>query len=107
MIKAFGDGRAVVVGHAYGNWVARMTAADYPQHVRGVVIAAAAAKSYPPELTAAVTQAGDLALRDEERLEALRFGFFAPGNDPTVWLTGWYPQIRGEPARRRGRDQAE
>src|SRR5712692_7495425 len=41
VIKAFGDGRAVVVGHAYGNWVARMTATDYPQHVRGVVIAAA------------------------------------------------------------------
>ena len=39
-----------------------MTAADYPQHVRGVVIAAAAAKSYPPELSAAVTQAGDLEL---------------------------------------------
>lgn len=94
VIKALGDGRAVVVGHAYGNWVARMTAADYPQHVRGVVIAAAAAKSYPPELTTAVTQAGDLELSDEERLEALRFGFFAPGNDPTVWLTGWYPEIR-------------
>ena len=94
VIKAFGDGRAVVVGHAYGNWVARMTAADYPQHVRGVVIAAAAAKSYPPELSAAVTQAGDLELSNEERLKALRFGFFAPGNDPTVWLTGWYPQIR-------------
>jgi pimeloyl-ACP methyl ester carboxylesterase len=94
VIKAFGDGHAVVVGHAYGNWVARMTAADYPQHVRGVVIAAAAAKSYPPELTTVVTQAGDLDLSDEERLKALRFGFFAPGSDPTVWLTGWYPQIR-------------
>ena len=67
VIKALGDGRAVVVGHAYGNWVARMTAADYPQHVRGVVIAAAAAKSYPPELSAAVTNAGDLALPEAER----------------------------------------
>ena len=95
VIKAFGDGRAVVVGHAYGNWVARMTATDYPQHVRGVVIAAAASKSYPPELTTAVTRAGDLALSDEERLKALRFGFFAPGNDPTVWLTGWFPEVRG------------
>jgi pimeloyl-ACP methyl ester carboxylesterase len=94
VIKALGNGRAVVVGHAYGNWVARMTAADYPQHVRGVVIAAAAAKSYPPELSAAVTNAGDLALPEAERLAALRFGFFAPGHDPTVWLTGWHPQVR-------------
>jgi pimeloyl-ACP methyl ester carboxylesterase len=94
VIKALGSGRAVVVGHAYGNWVARMTAADYPQHVRGVVIAAAAAKDYPAELSAAVTNAGDLALPDAERLEALRFGFFAPGHDPAVWLTGWHPQVR-------------
>jgi pimeloyl-ACP methyl ester carboxylesterase len=94
VIKALGSGRAVVVGHAYGNWVARMTAADYPQHVRGVVIAAAAAKNYPAELSAAVTNAGDLALPDAERLEALRLGFFAPGHDPAVWLTGWHPQVR-------------
>ncbi|MET0629488.1 MAG: alpha/beta hydrolase [Xanthobacteraceae bacterium] len=94
VIKALGHGRAVVVGHAYGNWVARMTAADYPQHVRGVVIAAAAAKSYPPELSATVTNAGDLALPEAERLAALRLGFFAPGHDPTVWLTGWHPQVR-------------
>ena len=45
MIKAQGGGRAVVVGHAYGNWVARMTATDYPELVRGVVIAAAASKN--------------------------------------------------------------
>jgi pimeloyl-ACP methyl ester carboxylesterase len=94
VIKALGSGRAVVVGHAYGNWVARMTAADYPQHVRGVVIAAAAAKNYPAELSAAVTNAGDLALPDAERLKALRLGFFAPGHDAAVWLTGWHPQVR-------------
>jgi pimeloyl-ACP methyl ester carboxylesterase len=94
VIQALGGGRAVVVGHAYGNWVARMTAVDYPRQVRGVVIAAAAAKAYPPELTAAVTAAGDLALPDEERLAALRFAFFAPGNDATVWLRGWHPGVR-------------
>ena len=93
-IEAQGNGRAVVVGHAYGNWVARMTAVDYPQLVRGVVIAAAAAKQYDPKLTVAVTQAGSPELPDEQRLEALRFGFFAPGNDPSIWLKGWHPQVR-------------
>src|SRR6266702_6470996 len=29
-----GKGPAVIAGHAFGNWVARMTAADYPQLVR-------------------------------------------------------------------------
>src|SRR5262245_31615774 len=31
VIATLGGGSAVVVGHAYGNWVARMTAVDYPQ----------------------------------------------------------------------------
>jgi pimeloyl-ACP methyl ester carboxylesterase len=94
VVKALGGGKAVIVGHAYGNWVARMTATDYPEIVRGVVIAAAAAKQYPPELSKAVTDAGNPSLSDEQRLAALRFAFFAPGNDPTVWLKGWHPEIR-------------
>ena len=88
------DGRAVIVGHAFGNWVARMTAVDHPELVRGVVIAAAAAKQYDRKLTSAVTAAGNPALSEEERLAALRFAFFAPGNDPRVWLKGWHPEIR-------------
>ncbi len=94
VVKKLGGGKAVVVGHAFGNWVARMTAADHPDLVRGVVIAAAAAKQFGPELSAAVTAAGNLSLSDEDRLKALRFAFFAPGNDPTVWLHGWHPEIR-------------
>ncbi len=83
---------AVIVGHAYGNWVARMTAVDHPALVRGVVIAAAAAKKYPPELSVAVTRSGDLSLSKEERLRYLRGTFFAPGSDPSIWLDGWHPQ---------------
>src|SRR3954447_23917658 len=36
VIKKGGAARAVIVGHAYGNWVARMTAADHPELVRAV-----------------------------------------------------------------------
>jgi pimeloyl-ACP methyl ester carboxylesterase len=85
-------GPAVIVGHAYGNWVARMTAVDHPELVRGVVIAAAAARSYPRELSVAVTKSGDPSLPKEERLKYLRGTFFAPGNDPSIWLDGWHPQ---------------
>lgn len=94
VVAKLGGGRAVIVGHAFGNWVARMTAADHPELVRGVVIAAAAAKTYAPELTKAVTSAGNPTLSRDERLAALRFAFFAPGNDPTGWLNGWHPGIR-------------
>ena len=91
VIRDYG-GSAVIVGHAYGNWVARMTAVDHPELVRGVVIAAAAAKTYPPELSVAVTRSGDMTLPKEERLKYLRGTFFASGNDPSIWLDGWHPQ---------------
>jgi pimeloyl-ACP methyl ester carboxylesterase len=91
VIRHYG-GSAVIVGHAYGNWVARMTAVDHPALVRGVVIAAAAAKKYPPELSVAVTKSGDPSLPKDERLKYLRGTFFASGNDPTIWLDGWHPQ---------------
>ena len=99
VIRHEGGGSAVIVGHAFGNWVARMTAVDHPQLVRGVVIVAAAAKAYPggfaaaKELSEAVRKAGDPALPDAERLKYLRLAFFAPGNDAGVWLTGWHPEV--------------
>ena len=98
VIRHEGGGPAVIVGHAFGNWVARMTAVDYPQLVRGVAIVAAAAKAYPAgfagakELSEAVKKAGDPALPEAERLKYLRMAFFASGNDARVWLTGWHPE---------------
>ena len=99
VIRYEGKLPAVIVGHAFGNWVGRMTATDYPELVRGVVIVAAAAKAYPAgfagakELSDAVRKAGDLSRPDAERLEALRFAFFAPGHDARVWLSGWHPEV--------------
>lgn len=99
VIRHEGNTPAVIVGHAFGNWVGRMTATDYPELVRGVVIVAAAAKAYPAgfagarELSDAVKKAGDLSRPETERLEALRFAFFAPGHDARVWLSGWHPEV--------------
>lgn len=86
-------GPAIIVGHAFGNWVARMTAVDHPELVHGVVIAAAASKDYPKELLVSLRNAGNESLPEEERLEALRTAFFAPGNDPSSWLEGWNPAV--------------
>jgi pimeloyl-ACP methyl ester carboxylesterase len=99
VIRHEGGGPAVLVGHAFGNWVARMTAVDHPQLVRGVAIVAAAAKAYPAgfdgarALSEAVRKSGDPALSDAERLNYLRVAFFAPGSDASVWLKGWYPEV--------------
>jgi len=94
VITQLGDGRAVVVGHAYGNWVARMTAVDHPALVRGVAIAAAASRQYDASLRAEIDKAGDPALPEEVRLAALRKAFFASGSDPRPWLSGWHPHLR-------------
>src|SRR2546422_11023473 len=34
VIQAVGDGQAIIVGHAFGNRVARMTATDHPRLVK-------------------------------------------------------------------------
>lgn len=91
VIDRLGDGRAVIVGHAFGHFVARMAAVDHPAAVRGVVLAAAAASIWAPDIAATPYKSGNLSLPDEERLAALRLGFFAPGHDPAPWLKGWWP----------------
>ena len=85
-------GSAVIVGHAYGNWVARMTAVDHPKLVRGVVLAAAAAKKFPPRLSQLVSKSADQSVPEAERLAAMQEIFFASGNDPKVWLKGWWAE---------------
>lgn len=84
-------GPAVVIGHAFGQWVARTVSADFPHLVRGVVLAAAAAKGIRPELRAELAKCVDASLPDAERIAALQVAFFAPGHRPTPdWLTGWH-----------------
>jgi pimeloyl-ACP methyl ester carboxylesterase len=101
VIEREGKGPAVVVGHAYGHFVARTLATDRPDLVRGVVLAAASAGKVPPgvhepsvapEVREAIEKSGDLSLPDADRLHYLQFAFFAPGNDPHVWLGGWHPE---------------
>jgi pimeloyl-ACP methyl ester carboxylesterase len=101
VIEYEGKGPAVVVGHAYGHYVAGTLATDRPELVRGVVLAAASAGKVPPgvheprvtpEVREAIEKSGDLSLPDADRLRYLQFAFFAPGHDAHVWLSGWHPE---------------
>ena len=80
-----------VLGHAFGQWIGRCVAADHPHLVRGVILAAAAAKSANPALRGELAKCVDTSLPDPVRLAALRVAFFAPGHDPTPWLDNWHP----------------
>ena len=94
VIEEEGGGPAFVAGHAFGQWVARMTAVDHPDLVRGVMLIAAAAKSIPAELSAGVNKCSDPMTPREERLALLQKLFFAPGHDPFGWLEGWHLPAR-------------
>jgi pimeloyl-ACP methyl ester carboxylesterase len=95
VIEAAGRGPAFVVGHAFGNRVARMLATDRPDLVCAISLVAAhvGRDPSPPDVRAAIRASADPSLPDHVRLEALRFAFFAPGNDASVWLGGWHPEV--------------
>jgi pimeloyl-ACP methyl ester carboxylesterase len=91
-IEAAGGGPAVVVGHAFGQRVARMAAVTHPGLVRALVMIAAGGKVLPtPAIASALSAVFDETLTEAQHLEAVRVAFFAPGNDPAVWRRGWYP----------------
>ncbi len=100
VLDHLGTGPVVVVGHAWGSQPARMLAADRPDLVCGVVMAAASAGKLPPgstekpysRLRDAIDGAGDMGLPLERRIDCLQRAFFAPGHDPRVWLDGWSEQ---------------
>ncbi len=93
-IQQLGGGRAVVLGHAFGHFVARVTDLLHPACVRGVVLLGAAARTFPAGLTEALDTAADPSQPRAARLQALGAALFAPGNDPTPWLDGWHPHLR-------------
>jgi pimeloyl-ACP methyl ester carboxylesterase len=89
------SGPAFVVGHAFGNRVARMLAVDRPDLVRAVSLVAANVghAPSPPVVREAIKASANPSLPDAERLQALQFAFFAPGHDARSWLTGWHPEV--------------
>ncbi len=95
VIEQAGLGPAFVVGHAFGNRVARMLATDRPELVKAVSLVAANVghDPSPPEVRVAIRTSADPSASKEDRLKALKFAFFAPGNDASVWLNGWYPEV--------------
>jgi pimeloyl-ACP methyl ester carboxylesterase len=88
-------GPAFVVGHAFGNRVARMLATARPELVRAVSLVAANVghNPSPPDVRAAIRTSADTNAPDEERIKAMQLVFFAPGSDARVWLKGWHPGV--------------
>lgn len=83
-----------LLGHAFGNRLARTTAADYPALVtRIILLACGGLIEMPAEARKALIGCFDPDQAPETHLECVRNGFFAEGNDPSVWREGWYPEV--------------
>jgi pimeloyl-ACP methyl ester carboxylesterase len=95
-IRELGNGnRAVIVGHAFGHYVARVTDLDHPELVRGIVIAAGEQRyQNDSSLVISLDQASNASLPRDERLKNLYHAFFVLSSDASVWLTGWHPELR-------------
>lgn len=85
---------ADVIGHAFGNRVARTLAARHPDKVKRLLLFASGGQSpIPPSVSAAIAGAAAQGeTPDAERLADLRLAFFAKGQDPAQWLGGWSPR---------------
>ena len=94
VIEALGLAPATIVGHAFGNRLARLVATRHPEFVAGVVLLACGGQVRPAlEHMAALRRVFDTDTTPEEHLAAVDTAFFAPGNDPSVWTGGWFPAV--------------
>ena len=95
VIEAVGSTPVVIIGHAFGNRIARCVAADRPDLVRAVVLLSSSGKVQPsPEIAEAIRLAQDALTPRAARAEAARKAWFGPGRDVTIWLDGWIEPVR-------------
>ena len=85
--------RVFVLGHAFGNRVARAFASAFPERVRATLLLAAGGR-VPPEIDIekAFETIFAAALPDSVRVPVIQSAFFAGDNPvPDHWVSGWYP----------------
>lgn len=84
----------VLIGHAFGNRLARAVASLYPDLVSSLILLASGGQvAIAPEVAKALFDVFDTSLTPEAHLAAVQTAFFAPGNDPEVWRDGWYGTV--------------
>lgn len=83
-----------LVGHAFGQRLARCIVADHPERVATLtMLAAGGLVAMPDDIARSLMACFDLDLPPDEHLDHVRRMFFASGNDPTAWEHGWHPRI--------------
>lgn len=91
VIGHFGLDKVHVLGHAFGNRVARTLAVDYPDLVKTVILCACGGGTPPLDVTLGLTELCLPTTSAAQVRANTKKIFFAPGNDPSPWYLGWYP----------------
>lgn len=96
--------RAHVVGHAFGNRVARCLCADHRARVASLTLLAAGGQVPPEEeAVAAFRRFVNEALAPEAFLRLVATANFAPTSDPSAWQDGWWLETAKQQAMAAGR----
>jgi pimeloyl-ACP methyl ester carboxylesterase len=93
-LDALGIEKFHIIGHAFGNRLSRCITADFNDRVLSLTLLAAGGLVEPEEhIWAALSDCYDESLSDEEHMKNVKMCFFAAGNDPEPWRSGWFPEI--------------
>lgn len=89
-----GVDRFHLIGHAFGNRLSRCITADFNSRVLSLTLLAAGGLVEPEEhIWIALANCFNEALGPDEHLHNVQTGFFADGNDATVWRDGWMTEV--------------
>ena len=87
VIEELDVGPVYVLGHGFGNRVARCLDADQPDLVEGLILLGAGGQvPGDQEAIEAAARLYEPGLTDEETVVALQTALFAPGSDASVWV---------------------
>jgi pimeloyl-ACP methyl ester carboxylesterase len=90
VIEGVGEAGITIVGHAFGNRIARALAASRPDLVSTVVLLGCSGKVQPsPEIAEAIRLAQAEDTDPAARARAVADAWFAPGRDTSIWMDGW------------------
>ncbi|TGN14400.1 alpha/beta fold hydrolase [Leptospira ilyithenensis] len=83
--------RVTVLGHAFGNRVARVFATDYPEKTSSVVLLAAGGKiEIEPKVRDAIKHSLWVFMPDFWRVGKIKYAFFSDEHEvPDYWIVGW------------------
>ncbi len=86
------SGPVTLIGHAFGNRIARAFASRYSQHPHKLILLAAGEGAPPPAVSSAISTVVFGLGTASQRDAALHRAFFSPQNQaPDYWRSGWYP----------------